>query len=259
MALKVKLTKAEHEKLDDGLKIYYTADGEGFKLQVAGGHVTDQDPANLMSALEAERKRREEFGKELADLKASKQKEIDDAAEKAAEEARKKALEDGDLVGITERLEKQIADQQASFDKQLKERDKALEAERERARKIQIDTTAESMASKICLPGEYASLLAPQIAARLAVGEDGRLAVLGESGQPDPQMTLETLEKSYVDNEAFSAMMKGTEARGASGTPTTGGTPVDIAGKKWSEVSSEDKVALKRNDPDAYTALLKTK
>lgn len=257
---KATITKTEFDALHEVLQKEYQAEGDGYKLKIDGGFLTDQDPSALLRAKQHEADRRKESEKKLKEFQDAEQKKIDDAKAEAAEEARKKALEEGDVGTITTQLEERISNMQAKFEKDLADRDAELEGERQKAREMQITSTAAGIAQKICLAeGDYAGLLAPRIAAQLTLNESGQLAVLGADGQIDPQMNLQTLEKSYVDNPAYAAMIAGTKARGASGTPTTGGTPVETAGKKWSDLTSEEKVALKRSNPDAYSELLKTK
>lgn len=99
MALKKKITAAEHAALHADLQAQYTADGDAFVLQVEG-----DDSAALRSAIEKERKATREAAAELARLR-DEFKDLDpesarEALKQKAEIEEKQLLKAGDVDQI---------------------------------------------------------------------------------------------------------------------------------------------------------------
>lgn len=117
MALKAKLTKAEHDALAEPLKEHYKASGDDYVLDAEGV----EDVSGLKSALEKEKKERRELKTKL-EAEAARFKDIDPERARAA------------LAKVQEIDEKHLIDQ-GEFDRLLKKRSdefEAKEAEKDR-------------------------------------------------------------------------------------------------------------------------------
>lgn len=207
MALKKKITKAEHAKLADHFKTEYKADGEDFVLDVDG----DEDLGPLKNANER--------------LKAER-KEAKDALRKAEE--RLAELEDGDnkkkgdVAALEKSWEKKLNDQKAEAQTKI---DKLTGI----TTKHLVDNVAISLANE--LSQKAPKILLPHIKARLAAdfeGDEPKTRILDAAGKPSA-LTLADLKKEFVDNSDFSAIITASKATGGAGgeKKIPGGAPQD--------------------------------
>lgn len=201
MALKKKLTKAEYDKLSDGMKGEYIADGEGFKLDLTD----DEDTGPLKRALEREKADKNTSKARVAELEAQLE-------ELSTNDARKT----GDIA----KLEKQ-------WQKKLEDATTAANAKIERltghTTKSLVDNVATGIASKI---SRSPALLLPHIKARLQAnfeGDEPQTVVLDKDGKPS-KMTVEELSQEFVANKDFSAIIIASQASGSAGNANKGGS-----------------------------------
>jgi hypothetical protein len=196
MALKRKITKAEFDKLSEAIKLEYIEDGDSYRLDVDGG--SDEDTGALKRAKDREVQLRKEAEKKARELE-------DRLGEIEGDDARKK----GDIAT----LEKSW---QSKLEKQREEYDAKLSKLTGHTTKSLVDNVAMSIAAKL---SKAPSLLLPHIKARLQAdfeGDEPRTRVLDRDGKPSA-LTIEELEKEFVANADFSAIMIGSKATGGAG------------------------------------------
>jgi len=191
VALKRKIDKDEFEKLPKDVQKEYTAEGDGYILDVEGF----EDVGELRRAKD----------REAADAKKFK-KELKEATDKLA------ALEgdEGKRAKDIAKLEKEWQEKTTAEAAKVAARDKTIAG-------MLVKAAAEGMAGKI---SKVPVLMAKAIAERLSVdhtGDEPKLVVHGKDGKPS-DLTLEQLQKEFVANKDYADIIIGTKASG-SGTP----------------------------------------
>lgn len=187
MALKRKVTKAEHEKLAKELQALYKADGEEFVLDAEG----DDDTSGLKSALDKERANVKEFKRQLKEA-TEKMAEFEGIDPVAVKEllARMDGDEDMKLVKagkIDEVVQKRTEKLRADLNKQIVAEQAKTKAEAERAAKYQqrvLDNAIRAAATKAGLHAnavEDALLRGRQL---FTLTEEGEAVQLDEQKHP---------------------------------------------------------------------------
>ena len=193
MALKLKISKADYDKLPADIKAEYAADGDDYKLDVVG----IEDTGALKRAKDREKELRIE-----AETRAKKAE--DRLTELEGDDARKK----GDIDTLEKSWQRKQDEQKAEYEAKIAKRDAAL-------KKSLIDDTALKIATKI---SNAPALLIPHIKARLQADLDGdtpATKVLDASGAVSTA-SLEDLEKEFVANKDFSAIIIAGKGSGGS-------------------------------------------
>ncbi len=235
MALKQKIDKAAYDALPEAIKFEYKADAAGAYVLDVEGY---EDPGELRRAKDREAQARKEekarADKAEADLKALQEANGD------TDEAR--ARKAGDIVTLEKSWQgKLTAAEQAAKD--------ALAKERARTTRFLVDGVAQEIAGRISVSP---SLLLPHIKARLAADFDGdepTTRVLGADGKLSA-LTIADLEKEFVANTDFAAIIKGSDASGGGangGQQKNGG-----AAKKLSEMNDAERVAFQKANPAEF-------
>lgn len=200
MALKRKLTKAEYESINDIIKKEYVADGDDFCLDLDGGDAEDN------SALKRAKDRANERAKEA--------------------EAREKVLESrlSEIEGLDARKRGDVATLEKSYNGKLEtqkaEYEKRLGVLTKHTTATMIDKEAMAIASRI---SNSPNLLFPHIKARLQADFEGdapRTWVLDEEGNRSAY-TMQDLEKQFVANKDYAAIMIASKASGGAGASAT--------------------------------------
>jgi hypothetical protein len=194
MALKKKITKAEHEKLNDVFKAEYIEDGEGFRLDVEG----EEDTGALKRAKDRESQLRKEAEKSLKDA----QDQLDALG---TDDARKK----GDIATLEASWKAKLETEQTAH---LATKDKYQGV----FKKNLVDSKATEIATKI---SKVPSLLARIIRDRLSVdfeGDEPTTRVLDASGKPSA-LTLDDLQKELVANPEYADIIIASKASGGAG------------------------------------------
>lgn len=205
MAMKKKLTKAEYDKLSDDMKKEYVADGDNFKLDLTD----DEDVGPLRRALEREKAAKGTSEARVAELEAQ-------LAELETNDAKKK----GDIATLEKQWQKKLDDANAAGTAKTEKLSGFL-------RNQLVDSVAKDMASKI---STAPALLIPHIKARLQADLDGDVPatkILDKDGKVST-MTVDDLQKEFVANKDFAAIIKASNASGGAGRPSTpngGGAP----------------------------------
>lgn len=195
MALKKLLTKEQYDKLSDGVKEAYIADGEGYKLDDIEG---SEDTAALKRAKDREAQRAKEAETELTELK----KKLDSISN---EDARKRGDIDTLEKSWSDKLEKMKTDYEGTIGKFKEHTTKTL-----------VDKVANDIAHKI---STSPNLILPHIKARLKADFDGDLPVtrvLDATGNVSAS-TLTELETEFKTNKDFSAIIIASKANGGAG------------------------------------------
>lgn len=233
MALDRHISKAKYDKLSKELQAEYEADdeGEGFTLNAVGFEDADE--------------LRRGRDREKADRRKA-QKELKEAQDRIAELEGETTRESGDITKIEAGWKEKLATLETESSAKLSAKDKFI-------RKSLITAAAESMAGKISTTPK---LLSKAIAERLDVdfeGDEPALVVLGSDGKPDTKLTIDKLEKEFVDNKEFASIIIGSKASGG-GAPRKG--PDQRPG---GAVASETQttVPLAKQDPKSLVASLK--
>ena len=191
MALKKKISKADYEKLPEALRAEYVEKDGAFVLDL-----DDEESGALLRAKDRE-------------------KELRKAAEAEAKELREKlaGFEDGDARkrGDIATLEKSWQGKLAETEKVLTEK---LSKKDDYLRRTLVDAKANELAVKISTSPK---LLVPHIKARLVADLDGdtpSTKVLDAAGQISA-LNLDDLEKEFVANPEFGAIIIGSKATGS--------------------------------------------
>ena len=197
MKLKRKITESEFNALDETKKSLYVKDGENYILDI-------EDAA--FENLKAEKKAAEEKLQEYEREEAERIRKAEERAEKKAKEEYEKAKGDKDV----EAVEKSWTEKYEKLQNEKNESDKKYQ---EYVKKSLIDNAVTTMANKI---STSPTLLVPHIRNRLDVDlstDTPKIIVLDENGQRSA-LTLAELEKAFVDNKEFSAIIKVNTANG---------------------------------------------
>jgi hypothetical protein len=234
MALKRKITKADHTALNPLLQAEYKAEGEDFVLDASGY----DDPA---------------------ELKRGKDRETENArAARAEVEALKTKLEtitnvDARRAGDIETLEKswkeKLSAQKTEYEGKLVQKDRFIQS-------TLVDSVAMSLAAE--LSGDNAALLLPHITPRLIAelgGEKPLTRILDKDGKPSA-MSVEDLKKELSANKAFAPLIIASKASGggAAGVVKPGNGSAATGGKKFKDLNDTERVAWHKSDPDGFAA-----
>jgi hypothetical protein len=227
----MKIDQAAYDKLTSEQKRLWKKVGEEYEL------VGDTEIA-------AEMRR----AKERETLRAS-------AAEAQLEELRTKVTElegnNGRKAGDIAAIERSWNDKLTAANTNATKKETALKAQLE---KLMIDGAVNAMAAEIFVkPGRDSRLLRDRVYVEYE-GETPVLKIKGADGKPSA-LTLDDLKKETVDNTEFADILIGSKASGSGGA---GGTNSGGAGKKPSDYTEAERVALYRDNPTKFRELFPT-
>lgn len=172
MALKLKLTKAEHEGLDEAMAGLYVDDGKG-------GFILD---AEDVSKIEEFRTNNRTYAQQLEQWKALGL--TPDQAKTMIESARKDADSKLSADQLLKKFEQQLAESKAEWDKEKS----TFAAKLERYEVLEPLRQAALKAGAI--PADVEDLLeAPSVKRRYRRGEDGKIQFLDQDGDPIAGLT----------------------------------------------------------------------
>jgi hypothetical protein len=229
MALKRKLTAAEFAALTDALKEHYKQNGNDYVLDA-------DDAGELQRALERERANVTTLTTQSTALQAEFNAWKDTHARNT-----------GDVATL-----------EASWKKKLKDKEDELGASIKKLQdvisKTLVDERANTLAAK--LAGDNAAVLLPHIKSRLKAdltGDVPMTRVLDATGQLTA-LTVDELEKEFVANKSFGAIIIGSRASGsAAGTNGSGTTSVTQGKKKFGELSDAERTEWYNRDPKGFS------
>jgi hypothetical protein len=232
MALKRKLTKAEHSALNPLLQAEYKAEGEDFVLDATGF----EDPGELRRALARVREEKTTLETELTTARTK----IDTITAADARRA-------GDVATLEKSWQDKLDAEKRDATKKLEAKDKFLQT-----------TLVDSVASKLAteVGGDNADLLVPHIKSRLSAeltGEIPLTRVLDKDGKPSA-MTVEDLRKEIETDKRFASVVIKSKASGGgaagAGRPAGGGA---ASGRKFKELNDKERTEWYKRDPDGFT------
>lgn len=231
--MKRKLTKAEFDALDDTKKGLYKALGADYVLDL----VDDDDP----DALRRGRDREKQIAKEQKERADRLQAEIDALN---GNNARKT----GDIETLERSWQSKLDTQKATYEAQVAKLSAQLE-------KTLVHDKAISLASK--LAGDNAEIILPHLERRLKADLTGNAPftrVLDANGELSA-LTVEELEKEFVANPKFSAIIVASRATGgAGGSKGNGKTPAVLRDKKFVDLTESERIDFAKADPEAFKA-----
>lgn len=236
MALKSKITKAEFDALADPLKEHYKASGDNYLLE--------SDEANELRAAKDRESEARRLEKERADrLQAEK-----DTAETARIEAeRQTAIKAKDITTLE-------ASYKATQETAVAAERVKTERRENQLRDLLVENKAAELANEI---STSPTLILPHIQKRLRAELDGDkpvTRVLDDKGEVSAK-TIDDLKKELVDNPAFKAIIKASNASGggAGGGSGSGGGAGD--GKKFNDLTEAERTALYHSNPTRFNEL----
>ncbi len=236
--LKQRLDKTAFDALPDVMKAEYKVNATN-----ANEYLLDaEDAKEAVAARDREKKRAD-------DLQAS----IDEINKKLADaEKAKKDAEDetNRKAGNVAAIEKSWQDK---LDAAIAAKDAIIASLQGKLRQLLVRSKAQGIAAKISVAPD---LLTPAIEARLTAELDAETPitrVLDVAGKPSA-LSIDDLEKEFVANPAYAAIIKANEASGggAGGGSGGGGAPT---GNDFSKMTEREKVALRQSNPEKYRAL----
>ena len=189
----------------------------------------------------------ESLKESIAKLEA-KNRELAEEKSKAKQAAEQAAMERAKKDGDLESLEKSWAEKVKATEAELTGK---LQQYEQMMTDITSGSEARKLAADLALPG-HADLLLPHIKGRLKTEvRDGKpvVKVLDAEGNPSA-MSIDDLRKEIKGNELFAPILSGSKANGAGGAGKSDGGRVERKG--WSEMTDEERVALRKEDPATY-------
>ena len=227
--MKRKIDKAAFDALSDAIKALYKEKDGMYVLDLEDG---EDDAAELKRAKDREVQARKEAEKKLKELQ-------DKLDEGSTLDAKKK----GDIETLEKSWKEKLEKRESELLAKIKTKDAFIQ-------KTLVDSVASSMSSK--LAGDKAHLLSLHIKQRLVADVEGDVPttkVLDANGNVSA-LTIADLEKEFVANKDFSAILVGNKANG-SGAPVnnqqkvnSGANNLDANGKprSFSSLSVQEKV-----------------
>jgi hypothetical protein len=229
MALKIKITKEEFEKLPEAVKFEYKQDGDGYKLDVNDTEVA----AEMRRAKDREKQRADEAEAEL-------NKARERISQIEGDDARKR----GDIATI----EKSWAEK---LEKAKKEGEEAVKKLKSHLETVMVDAAVNEIASEIFVKPSRDSRL---IKDRVYIDYDGETPVIrvrDKDGKASA-LTLADLKKETLDNADFADILVGSKA---SGSGASGGKQGGGAAKQPSEFTEQERTDLFRNNRAEFDRL----
>jgi len=212
MALKKKITKADYDKLKEGVQENYIEDGDGgYKLDLEG----EQDNEALKRAKDRETQLRKDAEKKAKELE-------DKLADIEGDDARKSG--DIDLItkSMTAKHQKEIEKLKADFETEKTGLGEQLGKFQAHTKKQLIDNYALQLATE--LNPKSPKVLLPHIKERLLADFDGDepvTKILGADGKVS-NLTRDQLKSEFVANKDFADYIIGSKASGSAGTKPSG-------------------------------------
>lgn len=231
MALKRKITKAEHAAMNPLLQAEYKAEGEDFVLDAEGF----DDPAELKRALDRVREEHKVAAKKATDAE-TELRTIKEGSARAS----------GDIATLEKSWKEKLAANDLLHATELAKRDKHLQS-------TLVDSVANQLAAD--LGGENAALLLPHIKDRLTAdltGDTPLTRVLDKEGKPSA-FSVEDLKKEISGDARFKAVViasKGSGGGAAGVRPNGGGAPTGQ--KKFGELNDAERNEWYKRDAPGF-------
>lgn len=223
MGLKFEIDQTDFDALDEGVKGFYTQDGDKYKLAV-DGLPQGEDVSGLKSKVD----------ELLAEKKQAQQKakEAEEAAKQAAAEAAKK---NGDYEALYKSAQAELEKKTGQF----QELQQSIQ-------KKEISSQAMRVASELA-DGNNIELLKPFIEQRLKYTDDG-IKVLDQTGQPTVS-SLDDLKNEFQSSGRYDALLRGNQAAGggAAGGHSGGGAAKQVTRSQWDSMGHKERAAFSQD------------
>lgn len=235
--MKYKLTKTEFEALGEEAKKEYILSGESAVLKIEGEGAPTAEAltrAEDKLRIEKEHRRNAETARDTAETRSEKLKKDLEGASGKEEIARIKAEHQTELETIrTDRATEQKAAKESSNAAMIKE-------------------AAEKFTNEhFITPG----LMVGPFSSRLSVEEiDGQSVIRVKDAEGKASaMSLNELQKEFLDNKEYFPIIKANAGRGGGATPGGGD---GVSQKKLAEMTAKEEADFERTNPDGYKAAI---
>jgi hypothetical protein len=233
MALKRKITKAEHAALNPLLQAEYKAEGEDFILDASGY----EDPGELKRALDREKQAKKDAEAEALRLKTELATITNTDARRA-----------GDIATLEKSWQGKLDAEKADAAMKLAQKDKFIN-------ETLVDSVALAVSTE--LAAENAIVLLPHVKQRLAAeltGEKPLTRVLDKDGKPSA-LSVDDLKKEFAGDKRFASVViasraSGGGAAGGNGSSNNGGA--GSGGKKFKELNDQERTDYYKRDPKGF-------
>lgn len=235
MALKSKITKAEHSALSAELQAIYTVNpnnAEEFFLDA-------EDAKELRAANERNKAEADEAKRKLAEADAEKAKAAK-AEQDAKDELARKA---GDIAAIEKSWEAKVIAAKDEAKAEIAKLKKQIED-------LTINVKVTALAGEISTVPE---LIEPLIRNRLKLELDGETAVIRvlDADGKASALSLDDLKKEFVANPKYASIIKANSASGGGAGPNAPGGGAD---KKFQDLTEQERVDWHKRDPNGFNA-----
>jgi hypothetical protein len=240
MALKRKITKAEHAALNPLIQAEYRADGEDFVLDATGF----DDPAELRRARDREKEDATNLRSELVNVKDK----LAAATSKLETITSTDARRAGDVQTLEKSWKEKLDTETGALKTTIAAKDKYIQ-------KVLVDNVAMSLATE--LAGDNHVVLLPHITQRLSAemtGDTPLTRVLDKEGKPTA-LSVEDLKKEFSTDTRFASVVVGSKGSGggAAGRSSRSGAPGAGGGqKKFHELSDKERIDWYKSDPAGF-------
>jgi len=234
--MKYKITKEEFEALEENLQSEYTLEGESATIKLE--EAPDFEGVQKKLEIEKEhRKNAEKAQKEAETMSTKLQKDLENAGGNKSE---------------IERIQKEHT---AELEKMRLERETEKKINTEKANKFLIDAEATKFANANFVESPFGNeYIKEKYASRLSVETvDGQQVIRVKDIDGKPSIhSVSDLQKEYLDNKAFSPIIKANVGGGSGASPNQQGS--GAARKKLSEMSATEEAAFEKENPQEYAA-----
>jgi hypothetical protein len=234
MALARKINQTTFDGLHEEIQKLYEKNGDEYNLT----GIEKEDTGALTRALDRERLEKKQA---TDDAKAAK-----DELEALKKNTPESTPKDKDIARLEKLWENRVTEAQTKGAEALAKKDAFI-------KKSALQTSAMSIAQAIAVKPSAIEVLMPHIERRLTVeiGDDGpKIRVLGKDGEVSAN-SLTDLEKEFVDNDAFSALIIGSRATGGAGRKA----PVSVTQTDFNKMTVGEKQKYLFDNPESAKQL----
>jgi hypothetical protein len=240
MAIKKILSQEEFDKLDsDAL----SALGIEYELGEDGKyHYQDEDFTSLRNVADHEKNKRKDIQKRMQKLLDDRNKTLEQKEREMRDLQDELDSVNGNFQSIKDR-----------YEQQLKEKEEIAQRRLDRLRKQAADREVDKVATDLF--GEdapiFRHLVEKRIVGTLDDDENSSIKVLDANGA-ETDLTLDQLVANLKEDKSLQRFIAASNASGggSNGQGDGGG-----AAKTWGEMNADERIALKKSDPDAYNRL----
>lgn len=232
-----KLNADEFDRLSDDEKKNYSQAGDEYIINETAFNtlVEERDQAKKKQDIEAEhRKNAEKREKEANDRSTQLQKDLESAK------------------GDPDKIKEIETNFQKQIDQMKEDRKAEQEAFKQKVIDGEVTKVAEKIAQNFTVPDYMVDHIKKSLGGRM-VGDEVKVHALDADGKESIQ-TIAEFTESYLDKPELKSIVKAKTGTGGGASGPRGGSPTD---KKWSEMSGEEQVTLRKGNPERANLLMK--